>query len=238
MRKPYGTTVRGILFGVALSVAATGVGFASTIGAKAPHPTAMQPAANIAVEHPVVPRQHLIVSSKQSIPVLEYTVQPGDTLSTIAAHEYRDSAAWPALWWVNKHAIPNPNNVSVGQHLKLSSWHPVTQWLLKDADDAAGVGVAPAVTTASVSYSSATASGPWPGGAFGACVVARESGGNPQVMNASGHYGLYQFSFDTWVAYGGSAALFGHASVAYQEQIFMNALARGGQNNWAPYDGC
>ena len=50
--------------------------------------------------------------------------------------------------------------------------------------------------------------------AFQACVIARESGGNPQVMNASGHYGLYQFSASTWAAYGGNPADFGHASVA------------------------
>jgi hypothetical protein len=80
--------------------------------------------------------------------------------------------------------------------------------------------------------------GSGPGGAFGACVVARESGGNSQVMNSSGHYGLYQFSASTWEAYGGSAADFGHASVGEQEQVFSNALARGGQSNWSPYDGC
>jgi hypothetical protein len=82
-------------------------------------------------------------------------------------------------------------------------------------------------------------SGPWPGGAFGNCVVERESGGNPQVMNSTGHYGLYQFSFSTWVAYGGNPADFGHASVAEKEQVFLNAMATpGGANNWAPYDGC
>jgi hypothetical protein len=69
-------------------------------------------------------------------------------------------------------------------------------------------------------------------------VVARESGGNSQVMNSSGHYGLYQFSEPTWVAYGGSAGSFGHASVAQQQQVFSNAMARGGQSNWKPYDGC
>jgi soluble lytic murein transglycosylase-like protein len=69
-------------------------------------------------------------------------------------------------------------------------------------------------------------------------VIARESGGNPQIMNATGHYGLYQFSESTWIAYGGSAADFGHASVAEQNQVFANALAAGGESNWAPYDGC
>lgn len=76
------------------------------------------------------------------------------------------------------------------------------------------------------------------GGAFGACVRAAESGGNYQVWNASGHYGAYQFSESTWIAYGGPAADFGHASPAEQDQVFMNALARGGQSNWSPYDGC
>ena len=57
-------------------------------------------------------------------------------------------------------------------------------------------------------------------------------------MNGSGHYGLYQFSQATWVAYGGSAGSFGNASVAEQNQVFSNALAQGGQSNWSAYDGC
>jgi len=84
----------------------------------------------------------------------------------------------------------------------------------------------------------ASSSGGWPGGSFGACVVARESGGNSQVMNSSGHYGLYQFSASTWAAYGGNPSTFGHASISEQESVFMNAMARGGQSNWSPYDGC
>ncbi len=83
-----------------------------------------------------------------------------------------------------------------------------------------------------------TYSGGIPGGAFGQCVVARESGGQTQVMNSTGHYGLYQFSASTWAAYGGNPADFGHASAAEQNQVFANALARGGESNWAPYDGC
>ena len=94
---------------------------------------------------------------------------------------------------------------------------------------------APAQSTAVVAsgYSGGT-----PGGSFGQCVVARESGGNSQVMNSSGHYGLYQFSEGTWVAYGGSAGDFGNASVAEQNQVFANAVAQGGQSNWSAYDGC
>jgi hypothetical protein len=75
-------------------------------------------------------------------------------------------------------------------------------------------------------------------GSFQACVIAAESGGNAQVMNASGHYGLYQFSASTWAEYGGNPADFGDATVAEQNQVFENAIAVGGESNWAPYDGC
>ena len=92
-----------------------------------------------------------------------------------------------------------------------------------------------AVQAAPKAARAATYSG---GGSFRSCVIARESGGNAQAMNASGHYGLYQFSYATWVAYGGSRASFGHASVAQQNQVFNNAIAAGGQSNWSAYDGC
>jgi 3D (Asp-Asp-Asp) domain-containing protein len=73
---------------------------------------------------------------------------------------------------------------------------------------------------------------------FQACVIKRESGGNADVMNSSGHYGLYQFSAGTWAGYGGNPADFGHASVAEQNQVFDHAMAQGGESNWSPYDGC
>jgi hypothetical protein len=73
---------------------------------------------------------------------------------------------------------------------------------------------------------------------FQACVISRESGGNSQVMNSTGHYGLYQFSSGTWAAYGGNPADFGRASASEQTQVFDNAIAQGGQSNWSPYDGC
>lgn len=76
------------------------------------------------------------------------------------------------------------------------------------------------------------------GGGMQSCIIARESGGNSQVMNSSGHYGLYQFSEQTWVAHGGSAGSFGHASVAEQNQVYYNTVAQDGYSDWAPYDGC
>lgn len=165
-----------------------------------------------------------------------YRVRPGDSLSSIAAILYHDRAAWPVLYWRNRQRIDWADNIHAGQLLQV----PPKPARIPAAPTA--LGPAPVAGTTSVPVSSAGASAAYtggiPGGAFGACVVARESGGNAQIMNATGHYGLYQFSAATWAAYGGNPADFGHASVAEQNRVFANALAAGGQSNWAPYDGC
>jgi LysM repeat protein len=184
-----------------------------------------------------------------------YTVQPGDSLSAIAARFYHNQAAWPVLYWQNRGEIRWADDIDVGQVLRIPA-EPATipappaqlsppappfiattaAFTPKHASTSPVVAQsAPAPAPVPAAPAS---SGPWPGGAFGNCVVERESGGNPDVWNASGHWGLYQFSESTWIEYGGSAASFGNASVAQQEAVFMNALAQGGEFNWAPYDGC
>jgi LysM repeat protein len=177
-----------------------------------------------------------------------YTVRSGDTLSSIAGRIYKNPNAWPVLYWANHHKLKWADVINVGQVLKVPSdasrvpaapkqLSPV-RYVPKHAAPqptatAQSSEQAPTQTTTTADYS-----GTYPGGAFGACVVARESGGNPDIWNASGHWGLYQFSESTWVAYGGAAADFGSASVAEQNAVFATALAQGGQDNWAPYDGC
>jgi hypothetical protein len=91
---------------------------------------------------------------------------------------------------------------------------------------------APAVTVSAGTVSTAGDS------SFQACVISRESGGNSQVMNASGHYGLYQFDYGTWVSGGGNGADFGHASVAEQNRVFASVYAARGTQPWSPSDGC
>ena len=173
-----------------------------------------------------------------------YTVKAGDSLSVIAERSYHNQNAWPVLYWANRNRIHWANVIEPGQVLRIPvkpAQIPAPPSLLGPAAPApvaetAAPEAAPAAATsqgaADVS-SSAT-----PGGSFAQCVIARESGGQSQVMNGSGHYGLYQFSASTWAAYGGSPADFGHASVGEQNQVFENAMAAGGESNWAPYDGC
>jgi LysM repeat protein len=197
--------------------------------------------------------QHRAASSATS-----YTVRSGDSLSSIAKHVYQNPDAWPVLYWANHSQIQWANIISTGQVLHvpaLPARIPAPPGELGPPAPAPAPAPAPVTTAApqqaapvqsTASYAPAqsapatvsTYSGGTPGGSFGQCVVSRESGGNSQVMNSSVHYGLYQFSASTWAAYGGNPADFGHASVSEQNQVFSNALAAGGQSNWAPYDGC
>ena len=178
----------------------------------------------------------------------KYTVKSGDSLSTIAKHVYSESAAWPVIYYANRGEIKWANVISVGQKLTI----PAKPAKIPAAPSQLGpVAPAPVHTeSAPVTHSTSTEAAPassshteaaatYNGGSgFQSCVISRESGGNSQVMNSSGHYGLYQFSASTWAAYGGNPASFGNASVAEQNQVFNNAIAAGGQSNWAPYDGC
>jgi hypothetical protein len=170
-----------------------------------------------------------------------YTVRSGDSLSGIAGKVYHKQNAWTVLYWANRGTIHWANMISEGQVLKV----PALPAKIPAAPSQLGPAPAPAPAAAPARASAsaptqAAAAGSYSGarGSYAACVIARESGGNSQVMNGSGHYGLYQFSASTWQAYGGSAGDFGHASVSEQNRVFNNAMAQGGQSNWSPYDGC
>ena len=164
----------------------------------------------------------------------KYTVRAGDSLSVIAGRVYHDQAAWPVIYWANHSKVRSANDISVGQVLRI----PAKPAKIPSAP-AQVVSVVVASQSGGVTYAPVETASTYSGnGGFASCVIARESGGNSQVMNSSGHYGLYQFSASTWEEYGGSASDFGNASVAEQNQVFDNALAAGGQSNWSAYDGC
>ena len=160
-----------------------------------------------------------------------YTVQSGDTLSAIGA---RFGIAWQGLYAANIKVVgANPNLIYVGQVLALTgaaSQQPAQPVQGSSASDQHQA-QQPASQASNSSYSGAA-------GSFQQCVIQRESGGNSQVMNSSGHYGLYQFSQSAWDAAGGNPADFGHASAAEQNQVFSSAYAKWGTSPWAPYDGC
>jgi LysM repeat protein len=161
----------------------------------------------------------------------------GDTLSALAAAHHMP---WPALYEYNRGRIgPDPDVIVPGMWLRIPAhpgkWlaryrtHPVVKHTVVHYSQPASGGSSAPVASTHVAPT---------GGSFEQCVIARESGGNSQVMNSTGHYGLFQFDIGTWESGGGSAADFGHASVSEQEQVFASVYAARGTSPWAPYDGC
>jgi len=164
----------------------------------------------------------------------QYTVKAGDTLSSIARHEYGSAAAWPALWWVNRHKVHNPEMIRLGQRLTLSSWHPRKAWLNR-----AALAAVPASASAPPVSASAPAAGAAPvpassGGVNWSAVAACESGGNWSINTGNGFYGGLQFTEGTWLANGGGqyASSADLATPAQQIAVAERVLASQGIGAW------
>jgi LysM repeat protein len=232
----------------AIAAAAFGGQAAASAASAATVPTvhaAAYPAAFRSARHDSVIKAVLTDSQK-------YTVQSGDTLSGIGA---RFGISWQALYAANRQVIgSNPNLIFAGQVLTLNGATSVPvqpeQPQTAPSDQAPSDQAQPEQQQSEVQtqpaqqsdVSQSPAQGASSGGSapssFQQCVIQNESGGDAQVMNSSGHYGLYQFSQSTWDAAGGNPADFGHASAAEQNQVFQDAYAQWGTSPWAPYDGC
>ena len=141
-----------------------------------------------------------------------YTVQPGDTLSAIAARAYGSEADWPAVWWANRRQVPDPDLIIAGQRLALPDRTQVPAWLARAALAATAAPATPAPTTPTVpadpanapAVPSAQAASPGPaGGVNWSAIAACESDGNWSIDTGNGFYGGLQFTEQTWLANGG-----------------------------------
>lgn len=144
------------------------------------------------------------------------TVQSGNTLSGVAAAHGVPLSQVEA----DNPQITNPNLIYAGEQISIGP-----------GAESAPVTPQPVQAVQQAPAQPATTSG------YQACVRAHESGGQSQVMNSSGHYGLYQFSATAWAAAGGNPDEFGHASVAEQNQAFHSLYSQLGSQPWQG-DGC
>ena len=168
---------------------------------------------------------------------VHYTVKPGDSLSSIARHEYGSAGAWPALWWVNRHKVHNPEMIQAGQRLTLSSWHPHKAWLNRAALAAipASAPAPPVSAPAAPAAATGTWSAPAPsGGVNWSAIAACESGGNWSASTGNGFYGGLQFTEQTWLGYGGGqyAPSANLATPAEQIAVAQRVLAGQGIGAW------
>jgi len=193
-----------------------------------------------------------------------HTVQPGDTLSGIAA-----SAGVPlskveaANRW-----IKNPNLIYAGQVVHVpdgrSGITPMAPTYYQapaasstpsaSSDTSAAASTTPAESTgtssASTGYSASAGTSASTGtssastGASSASTgsspssfqqcVSWRESGNNPTASSSGLYGILP---STWASLGYSGTA-GSASVAQQNQAFQQLYAQDGTSPWAPYDGC
>jgi len=186
------------------------------------------------------------LSQRGSVPV--YHVRSGDTLTGVAVKQCHGKAdRWTGIYAASRArhwTARNANYLEVGQKLAVDCRYVPSQLVYASQPlyrPSPGTGgsayVRPSVYRhpARRSHNGGTYHG---SDSMQRCIITRESGGRSQVMNSSGHYGLYQFSHDTWVAHGGNPASFGNASAAEQTQVYYNTVAADGYRDWAPYDGC
>ena len=186
-----------------------------------------------------------------------HTVQPGDTLSGIAAASGVSLSKVEAA----NHWIKNPNLIYVGQVVHVpdgrSGITPMAPTYYQapaasstpsaststsastGTSDSSGTSASTGTSSESSGTSSAStgtsaaSSSTGASGSFQQCVAWRESGNNP-TASSSGLYGILP---STWASLGYSGTA-GSASVAQQNQAFQQLYAQDGTSPWAPYDGC
>ena len=197
-------------------------------------------------------RQAAHASAHPSWVMATAQVRSGDSLSTMASRYYHHAAWWPRIWWANRHEVANPNKIRAGETFTIPVPHaprpstvagalhaippPPPPTPPAPARHAAPAAAAPVAAPAPAQPSGTVGTGGM--SAFQACVIQRESGGNPAAVNpSSGAGGLYGFLPSTWQALG-HPGLPENASVAEQNQAFQQEFAQSGTAPWAPYDGC
>jgi len=172
-----------------------------------------------------------------------YTVQPGDTLSAIAARAYGSETDWPAVWWANKRQVPDPDLIIAGQRLALPASGRVPAWLARAALAATAAPATPAPATPAPTVSAdpaappAQAASPAPASAGGvnwSAIAACESGGNWSISTGNGFYGGLQFTEQTWLGYGGGqyASSANLATPGQQIAVAQRVLAGQGIGAW------
>jgi len=170
---------------------------------------------------------------------VSYTVKQGDTLSAIAAHAYGKASDWPAVWWANRHQVPNPNVIAAGERLRLPASGQVSAWMARAAqasipapDPVAAASVPQAAPAAAAPVSTAAPASS--GGANWSAIAACESGGNWSANTGNGFYGGLQFTEQTWLGYGGGqyASSANQATAAQQIAVAQRVLAGQGIGAW------
>jgi LysM repeat protein len=130
-----------------------------------------------------------------------YTVQAGDTLSSIAQRFYGNAADWPFLYHVNASEIANPNVIYVGEKLKVPYDPPANaaSYAPKHAKAAATLSSSDTQLSGTLGCSGLEALWEAAGGSHSAAFMAAEiamaeSGGQQYALSPTDDYGYWQIN--------------------------------------------
>ena len=102
----------------------------------------------------------------------------------------------------------------------------------KPVTQVVSVGTKPEPEPAQTNAAESSGAIPSSGGLNWTSLARCESGGDPRAVNPNGHYGLYQFSLQTWRGVGGSGNPI-DASVAEQTSRAQTLYNRSGAGQWS-----
>jgi len=147
-----------------------------------------------------------LVRHSQQAGTRTYTVRPGDTLSFIAQRFYGNPADWPWLYHVNSATISNPNDIYVGEVLKVPTDPPAnaaSAYTPKHASTATTLTSSATSLSGTLGCSGLEALWEAAGGsqaeAFMAAEIAMaESGGNQYAVSPTDDYGYWQINMPSW----------------------------------------
>jgi LysM repeat protein len=204
-------------------------------------------AANAATSAPTKPTTAIVqlhtdakvvkVQSEAQSASRTYTVEPGDSLASIAQRFYGNDSDWTFIYQVNKSVISNPNDIFPGEHIQVpyhlsSTSSSSTGHTPKHSKTDPGT----TLTTSAVPTGTLGCEGLeqlWEdaGGSSGEAVMAAsiamaESGGNQYALSPTNDYGYWQIN-GSW---GPTLATFnalGNAKAAVQ-------ISDNGRN-WSPW---
>jgi LysM repeat protein len=134
-----------------------------------------------------------------------YTVQPGDTLSSIAQRFYGNPADWEALYQQNENVIQNPNDIYVGEVLTVPSDPSANaaSYAPKHAKSTTVLTTSATALSGTLDCSGLEALWEEAGGSSSAAFMAAEiamaeSGGNQYAVSPTSDYGYWQINLPSW----------------------------------------
>ena len=145
-------------------------------------------------------RTDALVRSDAQPAARTYTVQPGDTLSSIAERYYHNPGDWQWIYNANRSTISNPDSIYAGERLTIpygaTSYTPrhATSTPQATVLTSAATGLSGTLSCSGLETLWEDAGGSHAGAFMAAEIAMAESGGNQYALSPTNDYGYWQIN--------------------------------------------